>query len=516
VPAWSGNLMTAALPYALTPALAGGQVGLTYFGIDSTLANDGPFVNLIFDIGTASANLVINQGWQYYNPVAAAWTPLNIINDDTFDPGDYFSHTGIQSVHFGADLTIGFGADDWATANLLAILGGGAPNVTGWWVRVGYQDNGAAITVPTQQNRDVYTVVWPYTELQADQAIGNINALSNLRIFAETGDSDTQVMSPSSQAETGRLFIGLRALDRGVDFSAYINAPDTQNVPGGITTAVFAASAFFSTSFVPSGRAVQYTSAGAGLIKSWSVAWSAAFIDQYRGKYRLFVRVRTDDSTPEDSSVQARLSVRTEYGVAGVLYTDYWTSDEAVLNIDLSAAAAQNDDLFELIDLGEIELPAPVKSLLDAETGNNIRLDLYANAATGQTVLFCDVVLVPIDEWAIELLEHKNQTPAGRHPLQLWKDQQFYSANRRYFSLDAGVSVPKEFVRANLHETDGSFVTNWLSVKNNRPFIAPSGAQRLWFLSGAHRGDGFLSGQDTTFTVALDRNAQYLGPRGAA
>jgi len=511
VPAWSGNLMTAALPYALTPALAGGQVGLTYFGIDSTLANDGPFTSLIFDIGTASANLVIDRGWEYYNLIGAGWGAMNLINDDTYDAPDYLSHAGIQSVHFGP--AISFGINDWGPGNLLAILGGAAPNVTGWWARLSYQDNGAAITVPTQQNRDIYTVTWPYTELQADQAAGNINALSKLRIFAETGDSDSSGLLPSFQAQTGRLFVSLRALDRGSNFSPYINASDTQN-PTGITTSVFAASAYINTSFVPSGRAVEYTSAGAGLVKSWNVAWSASLIDEYTGKYRLFARVRTDDSVPSDSSIQAKLSLRTEYGVAGVAYNIYWTSDEASLNIDLSNAAQQDKDLFEMLDLGEIELPAPVKTLLSEETGNNIRLDLYANAATGQTVLFCDVILVPVDEWVIELLEHRNASPGGRHPLQLWKDEQWYSPNRRYFSLDAGVSVPKEFVRANLHETNGSFVANWLSVKNNRPFIAPSGAQRLWFLAASRYGSYYLSGQDTTFTVALDRNAQYLGPRG--
>lgn len=513
---WSANLMTAVLPFAIAPALAVGETGHVYFGIDSTVADSGPFTSLVFDISPVSVNL--NSGIpESYNSVFG-WINVVPTTLDSFLAGAWLDNAGIISDHWFPAIGT-FGTDDWGTANLFALFGGVAPNVTAFWMRYAISNSSAInpVTPPQQRNRDIYTISWPYVDLQADQSIGDIKSLQRLVIRGETGEGvavDGGVSTDVYAAQTSRIFVASRQIERGSLFSAYINAADEQN-PAGITVATGGASAVIASALAPSGRMIQYTSAGAGFVYTWRFSFSAALIDEYRGKYRMFVRARTSDATPSDSSIRAVGAITVPAGV-GTDTPILWQTDE----VALSATITDTFSRFELIDLGEIELPAPVKTLLPSETGGAFMVAIHASAANLETITFMDVILMPIDEWAFETLEYRNQiASSNRRPLQLFKGSIDYDVDTRYMDIDASLIVPKEYTRSNLKlSADDSFVTNWLSVKNKLPGISPNGkAQRVWFLAAVETDDGvWISSYDPAFTISLTRNAQYLGPRGAA
>ena len=155
------NRIGAAPPYDIINA-----TGETYFGIDTSVGDSGPFTSLVFDIGTGGAGSPTIV-WEYWN---GAWVTLSV-KDNTLN----FTQSGIN----GIKAVTWEQPSDWATNT----PGGGLP--TGYWVRVRIS-SGSFSTEPQQQNRDVYSVIWPYVEIQENDIGGDITArLKN--VFKSTG-----------------------------------------------------------------------------------------------------------------------------------------------------------------------------------------------------------------------------------------------------------------------------------------------------------------------------------------
>ncbi len=80
--AWSANLLDAALPHRLLPAVP--VVGdAIYFGIDTAIASSGPFSSLITNIGTGVVG--VTGEWQYWSSVGPGWVQFtaNELSDNT-------------------------------------------------------------------------------------------------------------------------------------------------------------------------------------------------------------------------------------------------------------------------------------------------------------------------------------------------------------------------------------------------------------------------------------------------
>ena len=156
--AWSGNLVGAATPFALlpNPVLIN---DLIVFGIDSTIANSGPFCSLVFDIATVGTATFT---WRYSDAAGVdptTWAGWNPAVDPFLDNTGGFTNTGVNSVHW--------------TQNALWIVqdpkvgAGAALGVTGLWVCADV--TGAAGGVPpTQPNRDISSITWPSVEVDGD------------------------------------------------------------------------------------------------------------------------------------------------------------------------------------------------------------------------------------------------------------------------------------------------------------------------------------------------------------
>ncbi len=92
-------------------------------------------------------------------------------NQDGALTGAPFDTTGVNSVHWEHP-------SDWVTT---AVNG-----VTGYWVRAVVGLVGFIPTAPTQQNRDVYTIVTPFVDTTAANVAGDIQALALMRLHTQS------------------------------------------------------------------------------------------------------------------------------------------------------------------------------------------------------------------------------------------------------------------------------------------------------------------------------------------
>ena len=111
-PAWSGNLIGAALPHDLLPAVPAVN-DIVYFGCDTTVGDSGPFDNVVLDI-TAAAPAVTGT-WQYWN--GAAWAAIPAIVDASGALSAWIPCvTGLCSAYFPPP-------SDWTTTAVKGVTG---------------------------------------------------------------------------------------------------------------------------------------------------------------------------------------------------------------------------------------------------------------------------------------------------------------------------------------------------------------------------------------------------------
>ena len=175
--AWSGNLFGAATPFAFMPPSPLQVNDVVVFGIDTSIADSGPFCSLVFDIATAlDPGTGITIDWRYSRTgadiVTGPWPsfahpPLqDNTNQSGTMTGDAFDTLGVNSVHWEQP-------NDWAAFNP-AVNGGAALGTTGFWVAAIVTAAAGTPTPPIQQNRDIYSIIWPYITINEDEVSGDI------------------------------------------------------------------------------------------------------------------------------------------------------------------------------------------------------------------------------------------------------------------------------------------------------------------------------------------------------
>ena len=116
-------------------------------------------------------------------------------------------------------------------------------------------NSGSFTTAPQQQITHVYSVTWPYIEVQYDQITGTIPAL--LKLIAHGKNL--------SFRSANRFYMGSRSMFRGENFTAILNAADEQN-PSGVTVDVDSPAVFETSSLSATGRRVNHTPSANSLI----------------------------------------------------------------------------------------------------------------------------------------------------------------------------------------------------------------------------------------------------------
>lgn len=360
---WSANLMDAALPFNLLPAVPVVNDAV-YFVIDTAVGDSGPFSSLVLDIGTPAAN--ITAEWQFYDNITG-WTafPAWYMADNT----DGLTNTGVNALYWDHD-------SQWV-ARALNLDGG--PAITGWAIRfIVTALPGGGPVGGTQQNRDPYVINWPHIEFQSDQIDGDVPALLKGIIQNESNYDDNQ----NYQKFWNIFTAGLRSVDRGADFSAYLPLADTQ-WPTGSTTAVegggittFANNVQYS----PRGRVLNYAPVGA-LVEQpiWSITLDNTVANQYQGRFQVFIRFF--NGSVDEYSWQLRIN-------AG--YANQWRSDIISVTplVDVQA-----------LYMGSLSFPPA--NVAKQENVEEIVIKLWGWAEVGGllAVNFVDVVLLPVDEW---------------------------------------------------------------------------------------------------------------------
>jgi hypothetical protein len=465
---FSANLLGSDTPYDLLPTVpvANDRV---YFGSAIAFDDSGPFCSLVFDIQTAITG-VTDADWEYWT--GAGWSVLTVqdnTNADGVGTGVPFDTVGVNSVHWEPP-------SNWVsgTVNL----------ITAYWVRVNI-NVAAGATAPVQQNRDVYTKLWPYGDVDSDQIGGDVEAFA--RIVARN-QSDTHTGASGLDAWANRVVIGARSLSRGEDFDAYINLADEQNQTG-ISLSARSWGAFASNVQAPTGRHLAITNASSpadwiciiGIISNPTTGLDTT--RQYNGTFHMFMRGKQTSGSAGDIEL---------WITAGYFANDVTHTTER------RAFETTND--WQLLDFGRITFNTVVGSHL----AGDIFFWIWVEGDGAVDAELYDLILMPVDEYAGDYVG--TNTIDGRigdrgvaNPVNLDVDNVLY---------------PKRFI--SIVENTAYMITTYQSI--GPPSVLQANTnQRIWFLTSRYpstANDNQRSEQFVSETVQMWAINRYLSQRG--
>ena len=459
--AFSANLMDAGLPYGLLPAVpaTGDHV---YFGIDTTVSDSGPFCSLVFDVGTVAVYGGGSVIWRYWD--GGAWAVLTV-QDTTSAGSGPFAIAGVNPVYWVQP-------SDWAT---VAVNG-----VTGYWVRATVSIIGGPVSQPTQQNRDVYSVVWSYSEIDEAQVEGSLPAVAQIK-FQNVSDGGGPGVNPDLYAD--RVIVGLRSLLRGSAFISYFNASDEQNPTG-----IGANCAFATDVTTPSGRRVTYNPVAIDTMASRvSFVISETIAQDFYGTYHAYVRGRQVGGAARD--IKVRLRVRLGAG--------------NVTDITEEVPFPDTND-WRLLDMGEISIPT-LGVLRSADVSNIVYLiiDARNDGAGLPDAYFYDLVLIPVDEWAGDFI---NPDLGGLTTVL---------RTGIFLDMDAIVN-PKRRTRALQRNLTGQVNAVYRTTQNGFVMLQVDQDQRYWFLTARAPASAiWISEPWVGHRMQLFKNEQHFSMRGS-
>lgn len=428
--AYSANLLHGDPPYSLLPAVPAAN-DRVYFGIQSTLDDAGPFCSLVFDLSQAQANIA-DIVWEYWN---GAWVALTVQDNTDADgamTGAAFDTTGRKSVHWVQP-------SDWATTTI--------NGVTALWVRAEVQDAGTQ--PPIQQNRHVYTILWPYVEVQKDQLEGNIPALARLSLQNQSDNHNTVNLWQN------RMIMGLRSVDRGTDFTAITNISDltSQNFNSAPVSAT-GVGAWANDLAAPTGRALTVTNPAAIANVSHVQILDAT---SYQGTFRMFLRAKQTSGSAGDLSF--RLWATSGLTV-GNINAAFWVSD--IIAFDFT-----ND--WQMLDFGIVTVDTEFGSL---NSYIYFGIDAEGDGAADATVY--ELITMPVDEYSVEALDPYNtsRSHSGERDNSAFVESILVDSvedTRRWRTV---VTSPADYIKI-----------LWQGRAPEGPILLPNTRQRLWFVS---------------------------------
>lgn len=458
---WSANLFGSALPYALTPAAP--AVGdIVYFGIEQAGGVNCPFSDIIFDVGTASVGLTFI--WEWWN--GAAWVTFSGTDYTASAPSAMSSSPSFSRLSFGSaawNVTT-----TWTACNLLAVLGGGAPNITGYWVRARISA-AAAPTAPQVRNVQPYCARNAWVDVPVGALDGDLPALCkaaihNREYFTGAGGGTRTIE---------RVMIGSRRLSRGESFAAFLNLDGTQN-PSGVVAAFDASTHAQADVRSPTGQVVHYDPAGIeALTQHYTLTIPHPLSAQYRGRYRVFV---THRGATTDNSFQVR---------AALNGTVVWTGIE----VHWFGGTSLFDSEVGILDLTFPGMPS-------GEFGPLVFQILFSSDSAAHDSYLQSLVLVPVDEWACDVMIYPDSIKGSS-----------------YLLADSAEALKADVRAVTLVEGTGQLDRKFQAVSNGSFALAPGQAHRIWFYFGLAAG---APGADVLASVELSAVNRYSTMRGAA
>lgn len=350
-----------------------------------------PFGSLVFDISTPGANYTAEWYYSIDDGMGGDTWALLEVNDQT----DTLKNAGVGLVTFNMPTNwkpiILFGEADaryWITMSISATAGGK--------------------TGPYQQNRNVYTVNWPYAEVQAGTIEGDIPAVMSFRSFTPTY-FDPQNGDPATIISPYRIVLGLYSKSfsqLGVSsdfFSPYLGLVDGQvpynptsqskNGAGGtagtqaFTDSPYQENLVFDTAI--DGASVTI------IVEPESAALSVP-ASRWFGRFKAFLRYGQDGAAGATANY---FTAQLRVGGSTINGQSYGTPDRAVTDV-VPLAGVKN---WSIAEFGSVDTRGGMKQ---GETGVTFFIDIEASAdavtANAKLYLF-DLVLIPVEEWSADI-----------------------------------------------------------------------------------------------------------------
>ena len=201
----------------------------------------------------------------------------------------------------------------------------------------------------------------------------------------------------------------------------------------------------------------------------------------FYGSFHAYVRAKQVDRSAEMDEVRLRLQIRT--GSGGVTFT---SEHRPFRNL--------ND--WQLLDFGGLDLPASgLLSADDLPDEMEIVIQIWSSVV-GRSVRLYDLVLIPTDEWAQDLVDKALEDDSG-------------VTNGYLLDVDS-VTYPKRDIRAMVRNVGSERVRSVYQPNGPAPAILQANAdQRLWFLTARGVVTGAHTGANNQ-PVLTDANASFL------
>lgn len=469
---YSANLVPNTLPLTLFPETPA-EGDAIIFGISSSYLNYGPFSNLVFNIDQIAAGATTYAiTWSYSkSDDPDGWCDFTAVKDNT----EGFTVAGVNSVTWAVPA-------DWSLATV--------NSVEAYWVKAQITTLTGTLVPPTQDDDDIYATTWPSVLIEDDYIKGDIP--SNIKIEVINRSDEDGPGGDAPDLYSNKIVCGLRSIDRGTNFNAYLNASDEQ-VPFGITTTAGTNCTFQDVSTTqavvqyPTAVRLVYDPNGVETMANrmtWSLATTIA--RDYYGIYHAFLRAQQSGGTVGDIGVRLYVTTGTG-GISWASDTKYFTTTNA----------------WQLIDLGRVTLPVSGLIQYD-EITDSTDISIQASSISGTPYLYlCDLILIPTDEWAGEFIDTVNTAS---------------SALMGGYTLEIdSVTNPKQSITAKTKTPTGMVASIWQSNANGPAILQSNANQRLWFFSAKTASAGsteWVSNPEMLHEIKVYKNEQYLGLRG--
>lgn len=430
---------------------------IAYFGSKTNDVNvpGGPFSSLVFDISQEAKNITVV--WEYWN--GSAWATLTA-QDNT----DQFRNLGVNSIEW----TI---PSAWATTSV--------NSVTGYWIRARTSAVSTSSQTPRQDNRFVYATVLPYVEISGDEVQGDLPALARIRL--------------TNQSSFGleRVICGLRRLNRGSNFNAFINVSDTQ-APFGITLSKGseAGVAWQDDKAAPTGRSLIASYSSSGDLNKWNdlavITLSTSISKEFYGYYRAMLRVFYNNALGQGWNLRLQLRI----GSGGAKSTT-----DPVYPTALSQ--------YEVLDFKNLIISNKLAASMNGSISDQLQIAIQGyNISTLKPITIYDLILIPTDEWALDAIV----------PEFLSSGSAFISPNN-VLDIDS-IGNPKVSISVANRNSNGLIVNQYQAINSGPVILQKSVDQRFWFFSMYYDDTFWKAYPEILNSVQVDKQQQYLGFRG--
>lgn len=429
-----------------------------YVGLQTTSPDSGAFSNL--QIEMTDLNYTLTLAIEYWS--GAAWTAFTIseLRDNT------------QSLHRSGSLV-------WHNV----ALGSTAINsVTAYWIRFRVTATGTLSTL-LPKVKNIYIAQQPFVEI--NNIAGDIPAIAQALLYNRLDDGNGNAPS----LPTGRVLMGLRSVDRGGDFTAYLNLSDVQNPPGVSITLASEVAYVTDRVIAAAGRFAQYTPVSLNV-------WNRR------------ITVQLDSDLSRDFNGTFQVYLRYAYsGFSDTVYARFalenFVNQGTILGDEIPLLPVFTNDIADIAYLGQFSImPERFMNISDRSSAVGLGIEFKSSSAgVGSAVDCFEIILIPADEWIGEFFD----------PLELGG-----AGLERFIDIDSA-SFPKKVLKCTLRNRGSELVSGiWNSSASGVFMLQPGTRQRLWFLaSQINEGDESLGSSHTlVHHIRMLHHSRWLGLRG--